>query len=78
MDTLDSYPNLPQPKEIKINDYIMDYLIESNQECFKLCVKDLKNSEMNKVELECLSNCYAKYFTSFINVADKINKKLNK
>jgi len=76
MDSLDSFPSLPQTKEIKINDYIIDYLLESNQECFKICVKDFKNPDINKVELECMSNCYAKYFSSFINVADKINKKI--
>jgi hypothetical protein len=76
MDSLDSFPSLPQSKEIKINDYIIDYLLESNQECFKICVKDFKNPDINKVELECMSNCYAKYFSSFINVADKINKKI--
>lgn len=75
MDSLDSFPNLPQSKDIKFTDYIIDFLLESNQECFKICVKDFKNPDMNKVELECMSNCYAKYFSSFINVADKVNKK---
>lgn len=76
MDTLESFPNLPQSKEIKFNDYIMNYLLESNQECFKICVKDFKTPDMSKNELECMSNCYMKYFSSFINVADKLNKKI--
>ncbi len=76
MDSLDSFPNLPQANEIKVTDYIVDFLLESNQECFKICVKDFKNPELSKNELACMNNCYTKYFSSFINVADKINKKI--
>ena len=72
MDTLESFPDLPKPKEIKVNDYIVDYLLESNQDCFKICIKDFKTPEMNKMEIECVNNCYSKYFTSFINIADNI------
>lgn len=76
MDTLDSFPNLSQPREVKVNDYIADFLLESNQECFKICVKDFKNQEMTKSEVECLNTCYSKYFSSFLNVSERINKNV--
>jgi len=73
MDSLDSFPNLQDSKRITINDYIIDYLLESNKECFKFCVKDFKSIDLNKSELDCVSNCYSKYFSSFIITTDKIN-----
>lgn len=78
MDSLDSFPNMPKPQEVKINDYIADYLIESNQECFRICVKDFKLPDVSKNEMNCINNCYAKYFGTFINVSDKIKNKTKK
>lgn len=76
MDSFNSSKDIVQSNEIKTNDFISDFLIESNQECFKLCIKDFSNAQINKGELDCLSKCYSKYFCSFINVAYKFNRKL--
>lgn len=76
MDTLDSFPIDNSSKVIEKNDYIQDYLLESNQECFKICIKDFQKQDLSKLELECLNNCYSKYMSSFINVSYKINKKI--
>ena len=57
--------------------FINCYVTDSTNECFKLCVKDFKQKELNESEQECVVQCFAKFYYSYMNMGEILRSSQN-
>lgn len=66
-----------------MNDYYMDFVLNTGEDCFNKCIKDFSERDFSSSEEKCIQTCFSKNYLSlryFINLSeaskiDSVNSK---
>lgn len=62
------------------NEYYMNFLIQTSNDCFNICCPILNKPDFSETEKSCVESCFSKYFVAYEsvnNIVSNTNNALN-